>query len=105
MTMSKKLLLRLLAPLGGVALLLAAPGCTSDYSGGGNVDVHGSFYVGVGYYDGFYGGPWYGPPPPVVVTPPPSRPPGGIGGGGGNVPRPTPMPSMPMPRGGGGMRR
>ncbi len=79
-------------------------GCSSDYSGGGDVDVHGSFYYGVGYSSGFYGPPYYGGGyyPPTVVVPPP-RPPGGGGGGGmGGGPRPTPMPAMP--RSGGGRR-
>lgn len=50
----------------------------------------GSAYMGVSYYDGFYGGPWYGPGyrPPTVVVPPRPRPP---------VNRPTPLPA-PMPR-------
>ena len=42
----------------GAAMLW--PGCTSEYSGGGDVDVHGSFYYGVGYGPGFYGPGWYG---------------------------------------------
>ncbi|MBE2212443.1 MAG: hypothetical protein IAE82_01125 [Opitutaceae bacterium] len=77
------------------AAIVATSGCTSDYSGGGDVDVHGSFYYGVGYGPGFYGSPYYGYPPPAVVVTPPNRPPGGSIGGG---PRPTPMPSMPAAR-------
>lgn len=100
---------RLTLSLFAIALTTAAvttfSGCTSDYDGGyggGNVDVHGSFYYGVGYGSGFYGSPYYGYPPPAVVVTPPNRP--GGGGGGSVAPRPTPMPSMPMARGGGGRR-
>jgi len=100
--MKTRLKLSLLSLALGLAGALAFSGCTSDYDGGGgNVDVHGSFYYGVGYSSGFYGPPYYGYPPPAVVVTPPNRP---GGGGGGNMPRPTPMPSMPMARGGGGRR-
>jgi len=75
-----------------LAALAILPSCTSEYSGGGggDIDVHGSFYYGVGYGPGFYGPPMYGPgyyPPPVIVAPPPHRPP----------PGPRPMPPMPRP--------
>lgn len=85
-----------LLSMGALALasLALLPACTSDYSGGGDVDVHGSFYYGVGYGPGFYGPPMYGPgyypPPPVIVHPPPVRPPVG--------PRPMPPMPRPMPR-------
>jgi hypothetical protein len=96
--MKSRLTLSLFAIALTTAAVTAFSGCTSDYDGGyrgGNVDVHGSFYYGVGYSSGFYGPPYGGYYPPTVVVPPPHHPPGG---GGGMGPRPTPMPSMPAGR-------
>jgi hypothetical protein len=69
-------------------------GCEGG-GGGGDVDVHGSVYMGVGIYDPWYYGPGYGPgyghggyyPPAAIVCPPRPMPPR-PGGGGGM--RPTP---------------
>jgi hypothetical protein len=84
-------------------------GCASNGSG----EVHGSVYMGVGYYDTWgWGACCYYGSPPVVVGPPPAHPPGA------GAPRPenpiaSPPPSRPAapaPRpaaraGGGGRRR
>jgi hypothetical protein len=85
-------------------------GCASN---GSSPDVHGSVYVGVGYYNAWGWGPccYYAGSPPVVVGPPPSRP----DNPGAGAPRPeqpiAKPPSRPAPaprpaaRGGGGRRR
>lgn len=85
-----------------------ASGCASNGSG----SVHGSMYMGGGYYDSWGWGPccYYGSPPVVVGPPPANRP---------DVDRPVkpaqpiakPPTSRPMPAprpartGGGGRRR
>ncbi len=79
----------ILAGLGAIALAFAS--CSSSpYST--SPPGRSSVYMGVSYYDGFYGGPWYGPgyrPPTVIVPPRPPRPP---------INRPMPLPA-PVPRG------
>ncbi len=74
--------------------VLALSSCSSSsYSSPppGSSSVH----MGVSYYNGFYGNPWYGPgyrPPVVVVPPRPTHP----------IARPPSI--QPMPRSGGRMR-
>jgi hypothetical protein len=80
-------------------------GCASNGSGSGT--VHGSVYVGTGYYDSWGWGPccYHGGPPVVVGPPPVDRP---------DFDRPVkpsqPIANAPSPRpamraGGGGRRR
>ena len=71
-------------------LLLA--GCAD--TGGGH--VHGSVYMGTGYYDPWYWGPGYVPPPGYIGPPPqrpdrPDRP-------DHRPPKPTPPIAKPPPR-------
>ena len=89
--------------LGCVVAVIA--GCAST----GEVEVGGSVYMGVGYYDPWYWGPGYYVPPPSTVGPPPSgpveRPPRPTHPIATPPPsRPTPMP-RPAARSGGGRRR
>jgi hypothetical protein len=98
-------------PLKLVAALLLAPwtftGCES--TDGGNAQVSGGAYYGVGFYDPWYHGGYYDDGD-IVVTPPdrpdrpdrPVRPEQPIARPPASTPRPTPMPSMPS--GGGGRR-
>jgi len=97
------------ALLAGLALLVAVlSGCAGS---GGGTDVHGSVYMGVGYYDPWYWGPpppaYY--PPPVVGPPPPGGrpPPSDIGGARPTPPIANAPPPRPVaaPRGGGGRGR
>lgn len=58
------------------AAALAVTSCSSSpYSSA--PPGRNSAYMGMSYYDGFYGGPWYGPGyrPPSVVVPPRPLPP------------------------------
>ncbi len=54
-----------------IAALGFSPGCAS--TDGGDTQVSGSMYYGVGLYDPWYHGEVYYPPD-VIVTPPPDRP-------------------------------
>jgi hypothetical protein len=83
------------------AVLLAIVGSIGcESTDGGNAQVSGSFYYGVGFYDPwYYGDDHY--PPDVIVTPPPDRPmppphvENPIATPPPSAPRPTPMPSIP----------
>jgi hypothetical protein len=102
-------------------LLCAAAALSGCANGGGGAQVHGSMYMGVGYYNPWYWGPCCDD---VVVIGPPDgsrpRPPDGAGSAPrpehpiANPPpapaaRPVPAAAAPrpvaMPRGGGGRRR
>jgi hypothetical protein len=81
--------------MGLAAMLLVLglfSGCDSGGGGGGDVDVYGSVYMGVGIYDPWYYGPGPGYYPPAVICHPPPRPmpPRPPMGGGGMGPRPMP---------------
>ena len=92
-------------------LLYAALACAAMFISGcasnGSGSVHGSVYVGTGYYDSWGWGPccYHGGPPVVVGPPPVNRP---------DIDRPVrpsqPIANVPSPRpaaraGGGGRRR
>jgi len=68
-------------------------GCESTNEG-----VSGSVYYGVGFYDPWYYGDYYGHDD-IIVTPPPSRPEAPVHPEqpiyNPPTPRPTPMPSVP----------
>lgn len=93
--------------LAGIVAVIG--GCASP--GPGGADVHGSVYVGAGYYDPWYWGPGY-VPPPAVIGPPPGRPdrpverpPQPTHPIATPPSRPTPAPRpAARPRGGGGRR-
>ena len=95
----------LYAALACIAVL--SSGCASNGSG----SVHGSVYVGTGYYDSWGWGPccYYGSPP-VVVGPPANRPDRPdvdrpVRPSQPIAPTPSPRPAMRAGGGGGGRRR